>query len=427
MAQKAHTGSTTLWGTRIPATDSCQYGILDIDGRSRPVRLGTDAANQPFPGINDSRSARQLTTRGHVKCVFPGCGPYKTTVHRVERRDGFQHAPGQSEQHGKSGSETLDHLNSKSAILDWILVTYAEHVAHHVLDTKNIQASIGGQDVSIRPDAYVELHTGKKIAVEFQHSAGDPDRILEKHAAYERLGITTWWVFSGRSPFTCQNAEQLRFARNWYQANMNSAQEHLVSAGIPFFWYDNERRLIATPTVSTRVRITPDDSREVWDSKSPTTKYRYRRYPFPKFRNPVLFHPEPLVKCEVDVSTGDLITPTIKHHRIAESQANREVATLRQFAERRHSARQNLEAVKKRITLAAELQQAWTYSRKHSQHDQSQLKTIGNDKAEAVATPTPHLRTPTKPPTVDLPSLPQPRKKQGIVHRIGKWFASLGQ
>lgn len=428
MAKRAHTGSTTIWGTRIPATDSNQYGILDLGGRRRPVRLGTDAANQPFPGTNDSRTAKELTRLGHVQCVFPNCGPYKTTAHSVERRDGFRHAPGQSDRHGRAGAETLDHLNSKAAILVWILDTYADYVADHVLDTKNIPANVEGRDASIRPDAYVELHSGVKIAVEFQHSAGDPDRVLAKHAAYARLGINTWWIFSGRSPFTCRNAEELNFARNWYRASLNSAQEHLVNRGIPFFWYDNEDSLIATPTISSRVPIRPDSNRESWDSKSPKTERRYRRYPFSGFRNPVLFHPEQLADCELDVATGDFITPTVKIHRAAQSHAAREVATLRQLAERRYFARQNLKVVKKRVALAAELQQAWGSLRENSLTDDGlKLEAPELEQEETAATVAPNTRTHTRSPKLELSSPYQPPRKQGVVHRIGRWFASLVQ
>lgn len=422
MARRTHTGSTVVWGTRIPAKDSNQYGILKLSGRSRPIKLGQDGADDQLPGINDQRTARQLAKQGFVHCVFPGCGPYQTTVHRKgNHRDGFKHADGAADRHKGSGPETLDHLNSKAAILDWILRDCAGQVSYFDDDTENIKATVGATQTFIRPDAYVELHSGTKIAVEFQHSPGDPQRILDKTSAYRRLGIKAWWIFSGRSPLTCKNAKAVRGSSNLYRADMNTAQINLVREGIQFFWYDHERNLIATPTIRSRVFIEPKTAKELWEEKSPTTQERYWRFPFPRYKRPVLFWPEPLNECNVDVETGDLLTKMVQRHRADAMRAGVEELQLRKIAEGRYTAHKNVELIKERAASALSVQKKWrSLNLSRSTVPPAALDTVKSTVERPSAS---HTLTAQK--SFNTPVIYAPVKKPSIAQRFGDWVTSL--
>lgn len=422
MTRRPHSGSTVVWGTRIPSKDSNQYGILKLSGRTRPIKLGKDGADDQLPGINDQRTARQLAKQGLVHCVFPGCGPYQTTVHRKgNHRDGFKHADGAADRHKGSGPETLDHLNSKAAILEWILSECADQVSYSDDDTENIKATIGATQTFIRPDAYAELHSGTKIAVEFQHSPGDPQRILEKTSAYRRLGIKVWWIFSGRNPLTCKNAKTVRGSNNLYRADMNSAQINLVREGIQFFWYDHERNLIATPTIRSRVFIEPETTKELWEEESPTTRERYWRFPFPRYKRPVLFWPEPLHECNIEVEAGDLLTKMVRKHRADAKLAHGEELQLRKSAERRYTAHKNVELIKERAASALIVQNRW----RSLDVSRSTASPTALDRSESTAerlsaNPTLTAEKLFKPPVIYASV-----KKPSIAQRFGDWVTSL--
>lgn len=422
MARRTHTGSTVVWGTRIPAKDSNQYGILKLSGRTRPIKLGVDGADDQLPGINDQRTARQLAKQGFVRCVFPGCGPYQTTVHRKgDHRDGFKHADGAADRHKGSGPETLDHLNSKAAILDWILSECADQVSYFDDDTENIKATVGATQTFIRPDAYVELHSGTKIAVEFQHSSGDPQRILDKTSAYRRLGIKVWWIFSGRNPLTCKNAKAVQGPSNLYSADLNPAQAHLVKEHILFFWYDHERDQIATPTIISRFFIRPNSEKELWTEKKPATQECYWRFPFPRYRRPVLFWPEPLSECKIEVETGDLLTKMVRKQRADATRANGEAEQLRKTAERRYTAHKNVKLTNERIASALMMQHKW-----HSlAFNRSTAHPTALDMVKSTAE-----RPSSSPPraaakTFKTPAIYAPAKRPSIAQRFGNWVTSL--
>lgn len=422
MARRTHTESTVVWGTRVPAKDSNQYGILKLNSRTRPIKLGDDGADDQLPGINDQRTARQLAKQGFVYCVFPGCGPYQTTVHRKGRhRDGFKHADGAADRHRGSAPETLDHLNSKTAILHWMLNECAGQVSYFDDDTENIKATVGAAQTFIRPDAYVELHSGAKIAVEFQHSPGDPQRILDKTSAYRRLGIKVWWIFSGRNPLTCKNAEAVRGSNNLFRADMNSAQIHLVKDRIQFFWYDYERNLIATPTIHSRIFIGPKTAKELWEEKTPTTRERYWRFPFPRYKRPVMFWPETLNECNIEVETGNLLTKMVRKHRADAERAHEEEMQLRKVAEARYTAHKNVELIKERAASALIVQNRW-----HSlDFSRSTAPPTAFDTSKTTAERLSANPTLTAEKSFKTPVIYASVKKPSIARRFGDWITSL--
>ncbi|ASK66146.1 hypothetical protein CFK39_10350 [Brachybacterium avium] len=277
---------------------------------------------------------------GYVECVFEGCGPYNHVRGGANQHATFVHDEGKSFQGHAERPETADHLHSKAALLAWARSAYPDDVVHFDLDTANIaMLAEGGKPREQRPDAWIALSSGAQIAIEFQHSVGDFERVREKTRRYEQQGITVWWVFSGRSPATCRNVQHAKFSTKYGEltADLSPAQVTLVGQAARFFWFDVERRRIATPMVPTRrsFRRLPE---EEWsqETQEPITTRTYWGPPLKGYSRWARMYEHDLEQCRVDLKTGRLVTPGTQVWDRDLERAEDEIATLRQAAHQRY-------------------------------------------------------------------------------------------
>lgn len=337
MGMARHEGAATVWGRTIPAAQSTKYGIVRLPGWTGPTYLSEHGADRSLPGVPSSMTARELVKAKHVECVFWGCGPYNHVRGGAHRHAAFVHDEGKSFQGHAEHPETADHLHSKAALLEWVRSAYPDDVVDVDLDTKNIAIAVeGGTPRMQRPDAWIKLSSGAQIAIEFQHSAGDFDRVREKTSRYEQQGITVWWIFSGRSPATCRNVQPAKFRTKYGEltADLTPAQIRLVGQATQFFWFDVEHRRLATPMVPTRRWFRPLPEEE-WLHKT-RTRRAYWGPPLKGYSRWARMYEHDLGQCQVDLATGRLVTPGTQVWERESERAVAEIATLRRAAHQRY-------------------------------------------------------------------------------------------
>lgn len=357
MGSQRHRDDLILWGKPINVSDANSYGIVRLPTWTGPAHLPSDGADRPLPGVPSDRTARDLTKADLVDCVYPGCGPYSHVAGTEKRRAGFVHHSGKSTRDHAGGDESLDHLNSKTALLSWILSVYGDEIIDHDLDSKNIKkeasADIGvvGQ---VRPDAWVKFKNGQQIAIEFQHSVGDPKRVVDKTKAYLQSDITPWWVFSGRSSETCVNVRPAKFTSHYGNlvADLSAPQKALTDAGVLFFWFDYESARLATPVVYSQVSFRAGAG-ELWGRQALRTRKRYVRSPRRYLNSWARIFDHSLEECAVDVSTGALVTPGT---RAITRDAQRIAAEIQELRAQARERFQETERQRKRKDAAAQMQ-----------------------------------------------------------------------
>lgn len=337
MGTTRHKGTATVWGKTIPAKNSTRYGIVRLPRWTGPTQIPEHGADCRLPDVPSQLTARELVNEGLVECVFWGCGPYNHVRGGEKRHATFVHGEGKSLSRHSKHPETTDHLQSKAALLAWIRSTYPDDVVDFDLDTKNIAVlAEGGVSKGQRPDAWIELASGAEIAIEFQHSAGDFDRVREKTRRYEQQGITVWWVFSGRSPATCVNVKHAKYRHKYgdLTADLSPSQLTLAGEGTQFLWFDVERRRMATPMVPTK-RPFRAFSEEHWSHGERVTTRAYWGPPRKGYSKWARMYEHQLAQCSVDLASGQLVTPGTQVWKRESGRADNEIAALRQEAHQR--------------------------------------------------------------------------------------------
>lgn len=349
MSSSKHTGTTIAWGTVIPASASSRNAIVRLPHWTGPAVLPEDGKFKPLPGVPSTLSALDLVQKEQaVYCTFPGCGPF-VTIAQGSKRAAFRHPRGMTLGDHDNEPETLDHSESKSILLAWILRTCAVDRFDH--DTSNlVLADSNGVSVQARPDAYIELADGARIAIEYQYSAGSGRQIREKTELYEQAGITVWWIFSGRSPYTLQMRPPVTLSngrRGFPETDLTTTQLEMLQAGIPFVWFDREHQTIATPAGCTARLITTYQD-ELWPREDatdgtrqkgrPQTKKKYWGPLIKDFSTRACLIPSTLSECGIDTATGTLITGGTQMCDRGEAQAALEIGQLREEARARRRA-----------------------------------------------------------------------------------------
>lgn len=349
MSSSKHTGKAIAWGTVIPASASSRNAIVRLPHWTGPAVLPEDGKYKPLPGVPSTLSALELVRDEQaVYCTFPGCGPF-VTIAQGSKRAAFRHPQGRTLGEHDDDPETLDHSESKSILLAWILRTYAVDRFDH--DTTNLAlADSNGARVQVRPDAYVELADGARIAIEYQYSAGSGRRIREKTELYEQSGITVWWIFSGHSPHTLQPRPTFTYpdgSRGYPETNLTTTQLEMLQAGIPFLWFDRVHQTIATPAGRT-ARLITTRQEELWPRQDaadgtrrkgrPRTTKKYWGPLIKNFSTRACLVPSSLSECDIDTTTGTLITGGMQMWARGEARAALEVEQLRDEARARHRA-----------------------------------------------------------------------------------------
>ncbi|MGQ4561008.1 competence protein CoiA family protein [Dermabacteraceae bacterium P7054] len=345
MGTRIHRSPVEKWGRKIPARSSSSYGLVYIQGKEILVQPPSKGLDSPFPNINSEKSARKLTEEGKVFCLYPGCGPYKyASGGGPKRRAAFTHPAGKNLTQHVGGDETIDHLESKAAILTWILSKYGNRVIDSDLDKKYIKNPSTSPLIksgSIKPDAWVKFDTGTQIAIEFQHSPGDASRIEEKTILYSEHKIVVWWIFSARSESTCLNIEPVeaklrgrKYAKSIarHAVDTSPTQRRLIAEEIPFFWFDRETQLIGTPAIQIRHPFAPEPG-EAWDTQgTQLTRRSYAHKPVATKSDWVQIIINSLESCEIDLETGELITLGTKAIERGKIEAQKEESFMRSLA-----------------------------------------------------------------------------------------------
>lgn len=289
------------WGTRIPANEQ-NIVALDI---KRPaghqlVVLPDGGADLPLPGDVTGMTAKTRAGLGELHCAAPHCGRFATTVGGASRHH-FRHPTADGARPGHD-PETKEHFAAKHAIAQWIRQSAGPQVVR--VEVEEYMTGPGTEPTA-KPDVYVELNTGAKIAVEYQHSRGKPKDLLRKTKFYQEQGTTVWWLY-GPGPRTCNVLATPD--KPGITVELTSNQRELARLGISFFWFDATRGRVGTPLAVAQLFIGRRDG-ELWQDDRPRTAGWYARKPFTSKWRTVKLDDAGLDACEVDVHSGELITP----------------------------------------------------------------------------------------------------------------------
>ncbi|WP_298891710.1 competence protein CoiA family protein [uncultured Serinicoccus sp.] len=126
---------------------------------------------------------RHDATAGHLVCPFPDCEDPRLTVRGTRRvRDHFAHRS------GGHAPETLAHHTGKNLIGAWLRRAYPKAAVH--VDTCETESGA-------RPDVFLSLPCGRKVAYEVQLAHLTEDEWLKRHHRYRNEGIRDVWLFGG--------------------------------------------------------------------------------------------------------------------------------------------------------------------------------------------------------------------------------------
>lgn len=189
--------------------------------------------------IHPTKTLKTLALEGQIHCPEPGCGPFSSFAsghHRqgvVEVSAYFRHP---SHRRCDGGSEeSIQHLLSKHAIADWFEDT-CDDVAMVSVEEWELETDAG----PLRPDVFVQLRDGSRIAVEVQRSAGSAKEVHDKELAYRQAGIVCWWVF-------LPGDHTWRLGGDTSTVVPNPAQEQLVKLKAELLGFDIEAGAFLVP------------------------------------------------------------------------------------------------------------------------------------------------------------------------------------
>lgn len=397
--------------------------------------MSRNGADQSFPNIPDDRKARELVDEDRVACVFPDCGPFShVRNNKSHGHDSFVHRDGHNCA-GDTAPETFDHVASKAALLDWIRRKMGDQIAMFDSDETNLVAELDGQQVQVRPDAYVRFRNGRAIAVEFQHSPGDFKRIREKNKVYASLGVTPWWIFTVYSPHTMVGLRERDFplSLGTKTVDLNTAQQYLAKDRIPFFWFDRRHGLLVTPLIRRRVWFDAKED-ELWpDGKMrQKTANSYTRLPHDDEHFGIILHIQHLDSCQINPNTADLVSKGVtlrnqaRHKCVEEINASRSHARIR-YHNWQKAEQERLEQEKAAVQdLAASETIDSTRSIDDTELTQNGEEAVGKERPEDAVLPPVGQKQDTRqvpgPPRLE----PQPMKTT-FAQKCVRWLRTLFQ
>lgn len=160
-------------------------------------------------------------TREFLECPVPVCtSPRLKVVNRTAKRNGFSHLPGA----GGHAVESLWHTQAKLMLVHWVHSSYPHcQVA--------VEAPISDRERVA--DVLVTFPGGQRVALEVQYST--EDHWQERHASYQRHGITDVWLLGHRPP-------HLILDRDGHVA-LSALPSQIVRAGLPLLWVNPDGRI----------------------------------------------------------------------------------------------------------------------------------------------------------------------------------------
>ena len=328
------------WGAGFPLKMR-QIVAKDVTKTSLVVVvLPPGGGKRPIPGDLDQRPVNVRARLKDFECLVEGCGPFEGVVAGDERRHHFRHSTAASGRPGHE-PESVDHLNAKHVLADWLRSQLGPCLERIFIDEHRVATPTG----TFEPDVYAELDTGAKIAVEYQHSPGDPATVERKVMGYAKAKIACWWLF-GPYNRTCRKLkEPLSDVDRQARYSPSPVQQNLIERGVAFHWFTAEHVLIGTPLVVRRRDIAPIRPNEDWGVAHPRTERSYPQRPW-RGTTWVLLDGNRLDDCRINIETGQLETPTEQRIRSLWVRGDREIATLRANARSRHAERLIAEAAR---------------------------------------------------------------------------------
>lgn len=123
-------------------------------------------------------ASEDIQAKGNYRC--PGCQQPVLLRHGKHRIPHFAH-----KKHalcGFSEGETLEHLQGKKQIYQWLKI-----------NKWCPQLEVYLPQIEQRPDILLKRKS-QRIAIEFQCSPLSLERMLERNTGYQQAGITVWWI-----------------------------------------------------------------------------------------------------------------------------------------------------------------------------------------------------------------------------------------
>ncbi|RUQ23498.1 competence protein CoiA family protein [Kocuria sp. HSID16901] len=417
-------GDLQLAGLEEPSS----YGVARHKGQQILINLDPSGGNSPIPELAPSEAtAKELAQQGAINCPVADCGPYGTTVHYsvdTDRRDHFRHPKG-AECLGRTNPESNEHALAKVKLLNWATTHLGPELAASDLDTRNITFTNESGTVSVRPDAWIKLTNGTEIAIEYQHSAAEPQRVREKTAIYRKNNINVWWVFSPRH-ITCKVVRRYKTTgptttsslRYRVSAKFTPGQAVLAKEGIMFFWFDPVSSILATPVAYNRVPFALFPESTDSDRQPTETHKKYFRGPQKGLDKYGLLRESSLQSCSIDRETGNLLSPA--HHLVIRHRPKiREEITRRRQQAAEQKSREQAEAKE-----AAEREQARLEAEALQRQQQEHEQRMREAKQRLIAAATPNTEPKTEPVPATNPS-PAPTTPAKTRSRFGQRILRL--
>lgn len=298
------------WAPALSNDPSTWFGYVTTPtGTRQLVHLDRDGADRPLLGSGWPQTARELAGQGLVECIYPGCGSYSHARGGTKKHACFVHPRGHDTAAHPSAPESVDHILSKITLLDWIKETYKDHLLDWDLDSKNLFHRASSGNLQLRPDVYVAFKTGIRIAIEVQHSRPNIHRMIQKTQTYNAMGVTTWWLFSGQTEETFSDPKRVRPVEGIgsYTVALTTEQQFLTKNKIPFLWFNQPSREIATPIAWMKEYLTPGKK----DTHNPCHPHDLGLFAFPPNPRTARAYAciSELSACRICLQTGALLTP----------------------------------------------------------------------------------------------------------------------
>ena len=178
----------------------------------------------------------RAVTRESLECPVPGCAsPRLKVVNRKRKRNGFSHLPGA----GGHADESMWHTQAKLMLLHWVHTRYPEcHAA--------LEVPIGDRERVA--DVLVTFPGGQQVALEVQYSA-EPNW-QDRHASYQRCGITDVWLLGHRSKHLILDRDG--------QVTVTTLHREILQAGLPLLWVNPDGRIGTGHHTSRGYKVPPD-------------------------------------------------------------------------------------------------------------------------------------------------------------------------
>ncbi|MFD7861606.1 hypothetical protein [Streptomyces sp. NPDC059783] len=327
--------------------------VLAVDKRAKQLRYlpAGDGNGEMEPGV----TWRGYVAQGMLLCPEPDCGlPFGRVVAGGARRHHFAHRPGEGEHDDGTGPETLWHLSAKDVLCRWA-------AAHPDLAGWTLHlddAPITLPDVWRRPDVLAVSPDGVKVAFEVQYSPLTGTDWKARHDFYATAGVVDIWLFAHHgpqwrpaTPRQRRRAELVRRDPDWAATvQLSGMHQTMLRHGVVPLWLDPTTQTIGTAT--TRAHSANTSPSEHRGEDAAYTLPPYRAFPACHVAA------DPLEQCDVDLASGELLTPARRVHREERDRLQADARAAQERAARARLRAQQQERAQRRRAAEQERRRA---------------------------------------------------------------------